>query len=49
MDLLYDLSRGYPRKAIKLAGAALWYIVEFGLERVTAPVLEAARIRDEIE
>jgi general secretion pathway protein A len=49
MDLLYDLSRGYPRKAIKLSGAALWYIVEFGLERVTAPVLEAARIRDEIE
>jgi general secretion pathway protein A len=49
MDLLYDFSRGYPRKAIKLAGAALWYIVEFGLERVTAPVLEAARIRDEIE
>lgn len=48
-DLLYDLSRGYPRKAIKLAGAALWYIVEFGLEHVTAPVLEAARIRDEIE
>ena len=33
-DLLYDLSRGYPRKAIKLAGAALWYIVEFGLEHV---------------
>jgi general secretion pathway protein A len=49
MDLLYDLSKGYPRKAIKLAGAALWYIVEFGLEHVTAPVLEAARIRDEIE
>jgi general secretion pathway protein A len=49
LDLLYDLSRGYPRKAIKLAGAALWYIVEFGLDRVTAPVLEAARLRDEIE
>ncbi len=49
MDLLYDFSKGYPRKAIKLAGAALWYIVEFGLDRVTAPVLEAARIRDEIE
>ncbi|MBN1564966.1 MAG: AAA family ATPase [Anaerolineae bacterium] len=49
MDLLYDLSKGYPRKAIKLAGAALWYIVEFGLDHVTAPALEAARIRDEIE
>lgn len=49
MDSLYDLSKGYPRKAIKLAGAALWYIVEFGLDHVTAPVLEAARLRDEIE
>ena len=49
VDLLYDLSKGYPRKAIKLAGAALWYIVEFGLERVTASALDAARLRDEIE
>jgi len=49
IDLLYDLSKGYPRKAIKLAGAALWYIVEFGLERVTASALDAARLRDEIE
>jgi len=49
LDLLYDLSKGYPRKAVKLAGAALWYIVEFGMDRVTAPVLEAARVRDEIE
>jgi type II secretory pathway predicted ATPase ExeA len=49
LNLLYDLSKGYPRKAIKLAGAALWYIVEFGLDRVTAPVLDAARLRDEIE
>lgn len=49
LDLLYDLSRGYPRKAVKLAGAALWYAVEFGLDRVNAAVLEAARARDEIE
>lgn len=49
VDLLYDLSKGYPRKAIKLAGAALWYIVEFGLERVSASALDAARLRDEIE
>ena len=48
-DLLYDLSKGYPRKAIKLAGAALWYIVEFGLDRVPASALDAARLRDEIE
>ena len=49
LDLLYDLSRGYPRKAVKLAGAALWYIVEFGLERISAAALDAARVRDEIE
>ena len=49
LDLLYDLSKGYPRKAIKLAGAALWYIVEFGLDRVSASALDAARLRDEIE
>jgi len=49
MDLLYDLSKGYPRKAVKLAGAALWYIVEFGMERISAAALEAARLRDEIE
>jgi len=49
VDLLYDLSKGYPRKAIKLAGAALWYIVEFGLERISASALDAARLRDEIE
>jgi type II secretory pathway predicted ATPase ExeA len=49
LDLLYDLSKGFPRKAVKLAGAALWYIVEFGLDHVTAAVLEAAQQRDEIE
>lgn len=49
MGMIYDLSKGYPRKAIKLAGAALWYIVEFGLDRITAPVVDAARLRDEIE
>lgn len=49
LDLLYDLSKGYPRKAVKLAGAALWYIVEFGMDRITAAALEAARLRDEIE
>ncbi|MEW6579209.1 MAG: AAA family ATPase [Chloroflexota bacterium] len=49
MDLLYDLSKGYPRKAVKLAGAALWYIVEFGMERISAAALDAARLRDEIE
>jgi general secretion pathway protein A len=49
LDLIYDLSKGYPRKAVKLAGAALWYVVEFGLDRVTAAVMEASRLRDEIE
>jgi general secretion pathway protein A len=49
LDLLYDLSKGYPRKAIKLAGAALWYAVEFGLDRITSAALDAARKRDEIE
>jgi general secretion pathway protein A len=49
LDLLYDLSRGYPRKAVKLAGAALWYAVEFGMDRINAPALDAARLRDEIE
>ncbi len=49
LDLLYDLSKGYPRKAVKLAGAALWYIVELGLDRISAPLLEASRQRDEIE
>jgi general secretion pathway protein A len=49
LDLLYDLSKGYPRKAVKLAGAALWYIVDLGLDRISAAVLEAARQRDEIE
>ena len=49
LDLIYDLSKGYPRKAIKLAGAALWYVVEFGLDRVTAAVVEASRLRDEID
>jgi general secretion pathway protein A len=49
LDLLYDLSKGYPRKAVKLAGAALWYIVEFGLDRISAGVLDAARLRDEVE
>ena len=49
VDQLYDLSKGYPRKAVKLAGAALWYIVEFGMERISAAALDAARLRDEIE
>lgn len=49
LDLLYDLSKGYPRRAIKLAGAALWYSVEFGLDYITAEALDAARIRDEVE
>ena len=49
LALLYELSRGYPRKTVKLAGAALWYAVEFGLERVSASALDAARLRDEIE
>jgi general secretion pathway protein A len=49
LDLLYDLSKGYPRKAVKLAGAALWYIVELGLDRISAALLEASRHRDEIE
>ncbi len=49
LDLLYDLSKGYPRKAVKLAGAALWYAMEFGLERITASALDAARIQEEIE
>jgi general secretion pathway protein A len=49
MAQLYDLSKGYPRRAIKLAGAALWYVVEFGLDRVTPAALDAARLRDEIE
>ena len=34
LDIMYDLSNGYPRKAIKLAGAALWYAVEFGIDRI---------------
>jgi type II secretory pathway predicted ATPase ExeA len=49
LDLVYDLSKGYPRKAVKLAGAALWYAVEFGLDRISAAAVEAARQRDEIE
>jgi general secretion pathway protein A len=49
LDLLYDLSRGFPRKAVKLAGSALWYAVEFGLDRISAAALDAARKRDEIE
>jgi len=49
LALLYDLSRGYPRKAVKLAGAALWYAVEFGLDQISAAALDAARKRDEIE
>ncbi|NDJ75104.1 MAG: AAA family ATPase [Chloroflexi bacterium] len=49
LDLMYDISKGYPRKAIKLAGAALWYGVEFGLDQISAAALDAARIRDEIE
>jgi hypothetical protein len=46
---LYDFSRGYPRKAVKLAGAALWYAVEFGLDQISSAALDAARKRDEIE
>jgi general secretion pathway protein A len=49
LGLIYELSKGYPRKAIKLAGAALWYSVEFGLDQISAAALDAARIRDEIE
>jgi general secretion pathway protein A len=49
MTLIYDLSRGYPRRAVKFAGAALWYAVEFGLDRISAAAVEAARLRDEIE
>lgn len=49
LDLVYDLSKGYPRKAVKLAGAALWYTVEMGLDRINVAALEAARQRDEIE
>ena len=49
MNTLYDLSKGYPRRAVKLASAALWYAVEFGLDRITGAALEAARVRDEIE
>ncbi|MBN1564113.1 MAG: AAA family ATPase [Anaerolineae bacterium] len=49
LDMVYDVSKGFPRKAIKLAGAALWYAIEFGLDHVTAAALDAARLRDEIE
>lgn len=49
MALLYDMSRGYPGRAIKLAGAALWYAVEFGLDRVTPAALDAARMRGDID
>jgi len=49
LNLIYDLSKGYPRKVIKLAGAALWQIVELKLDQITAPVVEAARKLDEIE
>jgi general secretion pathway protein A len=46
LDLLYDLSRGYPGRAVELAGAALWYVVEFGLDRVSAAALDAAHQRE---
>lgn len=49
LDLIYDTTKGYPRKAIKLAGAALWYAIEFGLDYINSVALEAARKRDEIE
>lgn len=49
LDLIYDLSNGYPGKAIELAGAALWYAVEFGIERINSEVLEVVgqRTRNE--